>query len=135
MARVLVICTGGTFTMVNTEQGYVSQKGIIKRLKKFTNLYDKEYSLKQNIDKNECITPMTPFGNRIFYRVEEFEELLDSSNLTLKEQIKMAEMIKKNYFKFDAFIILHGTDTMAYTASSLSFMLENLNKPVILTGS
>ena len=39
MARVLVICTGGTFTMVNTEQGYVSQKGIIKRLKKFTNLY------------------------------------------------------------------------------------------------
>lgn len=79
---------------------------------------------------------MTPFGNkRIFYRVEEFAELLDSSNLTLKEQIQMAEIIKKNYFNFDAFIILHGTDTMAYTASSLSFMLENLNKPVILTGS
>jgi len=44
-------------------------------------------------------------------------------------------MIKDNYHDFDAFVILHGTDTMAYTASSLSFMLENLNKPVILTGS
>jgi len=44
-------------------------------------------------------------------------------------------MIKDNYHDFDAFIILHGTDTMSYTASSLSFMLENLNKPVILTGS
>ena len=44
-------------------------------------------------------------------------------------------MIKENYNLYDAFIVLHGTDTMAYTASSLSFMLENLNKPVILTGS
>jgi len=44
-------------------------------------------------------------------------------------------MIKDNYHEFDAFVILHGTDTMSYTASSLSFMLENLNKPVILTGS
>ena len=44
-------------------------------------------------------------------------------------------MIKDNYNSFDAFIILHGTDTLCYTASSLSFMLENLNKPVIITGS
>jgi L-asparaginase/Glu-tRNA(Gln) amidotransferase subunit D len=44
-------------------------------------------------------------------------------------------MIEQSYTAFDAFIVLHGTDTMAYTASSLSFMLENLNKPVILTGS
>ena len=44
-------------------------------------------------------------------------------------------MIKQNYSKFDAFVILHGTDTMAYCASALSFMLENLSKPVILTGS
>ena len=44
-------------------------------------------------------------------------------------------MIKDNYHDFDAFVILHGTDTMSYTASGLSFMLENLNKPVILTGS
>lgn len=65
----------------------------------------------------------------------EFDELLDSSNLTLQDQIKIAQMIKDHYDPYDAFIVLHGTDTMAYTASSLSFMLENLNKPVILTGS
>lgn len=65
----------------------------------------------------------------------EFEELLDSSNLTTADQIKIALMIKESYHSYDAFIVLHGTDTMAYTASSLSFMLENLNKPVILTGS
>jgi L-asparaginase len=47
----------------------------------------------------------------------------------------MAQIIKDNYLSYDAFIILHGTDTMAYTASALSFMLENLSKPVILTGS
>ena len=44
-------------------------------------------------------------------------------------------MIQENYYSFDSFIVLHGTDTIAYTASSLSFILENLNKPVILTGS
>jgi L-asparaginase len=44
-------------------------------------------------------------------------------------------MVKDNYKNYDAFIVLHGTDTLSYTASALSFMLENLNKPVILTGS
>ena len=78
---------------------------------------------------------MTPFDKRIRYRVIEFDELLDSSNLTIKHQIQIANMIQENYYAYDAFIVLHGTDTIAYTASSLSFMLENLNKPVILTGS
>ena len=49
--------------------------------------------------------------------------------------IQIATMIKENYNKYDAFMILHGTDTMAYSASMLSFMMENLNKPVIFTGS
>lgn len=78
---------------------------------------------------------MTPFDKRIFYKVIEFDELFDSSNLTIKEQIMIVEIIQNNYFDYDSFIVLHGTDTMAYTASSLSFMLENLNKTVILTGS
>ena len=88
-----------------------------------------------NCKSNECITPVTPFDQRVFYKVVEFEELLDSSNLTIADQKQIAQMIQENYNQFDAFIVLHGTDTMAYTASSLSFMLENLNKPVILTGS
>src|SRR6266478_2530390 len=60
---------------------------------------------------------------------------IDSSNVDLNFWVELATTIEKNYLKYDGFVILHGTDTMAYTASMLSFMLENLNKPVILTGS
>ena len=121
--------------MVHTPKGYMSQKGFVNRLKVYSNLYDKEFSEAQGLESNQCITPVTPFEKRIFYQVEEFDDLLDSSNLTLEDQIKIAKQIESNYNKFDSFIILHGTDTMSYTASSLSFMLENLNKLVILTGS
>jgi L-asparaginase len=64
-----------------------------------------------------------------------FEEPLDSSNMQPSNWLEIAEMVKDNYDKYDGFVILHGSDTMAYTASALSFMLENLSKPVILTGS
>ncbi len=60
---------------------------------------------------------------------------IDSSNVQPSFWIDLARLIEKNYHKYDGFVILHGTDTMAYTASALSFMFENLNKPVILTGS
>jgi len=60
---------------------------------------------------------------------------IDSSNVDIPFWINLATLIEKNYNKHDGFVILHGTDTMAYTASMLSFMLENLSKPVILTGS
>ena len=61
--------------------------------------------------------------------------LLDSSDVTVKEWNKIAKIIYDNYKEFDGFVVLHGTDTMAYTASALSFILEGLNKPVVLTGS
>lgn len=64
-----------------------------------------------------------------------FDPLIDSSNMNPAFWIKLAETIEENYEKYDGFVVLHGTDTMAYTASVLSFMLENLNKPVIFTGS
>ncbi|MGD0753761.1 MAG: asparaginase [Bacteroidales bacterium] len=64
-----------------------------------------------------------------------FDPVKDSSNIDPGVWIKMAEIIEESYDDFDGFVILHGTDTMAYTASALSFMLENLSKPVILTGS
>jgi len=62
-------------------------------------------------------------------------ELLDSSNMNPEIWVMLAKMIEENYAKYDSFVILHGTDTMAYTASALSYLLENLNKPVILTGA
>jgi L-asparaginase len=64
-----------------------------------------------------------------------FNPPLDSSNISPAIWGKIAKNIKKYYHKYDGFVVLHGTDTMAYTASALSFMFENLEKPVILTGS
>lgn len=64
-----------------------------------------------------------------------FSPLIDSSDMNPDFWIRLAGVIEENYEKYDGFVVLHGTDTMAYTASVLSFMLENLNKPVILTGS
>lgn len=64
-----------------------------------------------------------------------FDPLLDSSNINSVEWIKLAKIIEENYYNYDGFVVLHGTDTMSYTASALSFMLEDLSKPVILTGS
>ncbi|MGB8492249.1 MAG: asparaginase [Bacteroidales bacterium] len=64
-----------------------------------------------------------------------FNPVKDSSNIDPGVWIKMAEAIEENYTEFDGFVVLHGTDTMAYSASALSFMLENLRKPVIFTGS
>jgi L-asparaginase len=64
-----------------------------------------------------------------------FNPPIDSSNMNLEVYQKLAKIIFKNYKKFDGFVVLHGSDTMSYTASALSFMLQNLSKPIILTGS
>ena len=64
-----------------------------------------------------------------------FENPIDSSNMNPDEWVFIAEIIQKNYDLFDGFVVLHGSDTMSYSASALSFMLENLSKPVIFTGS
>lgn len=64
-----------------------------------------------------------------------FDEPIDSSDMNPKHWLTIAEVIEKNYKNFDGFVVLHGSDTMSYTASALSFMLKNLTKPVILTGS
>lgn len=65
----------------------------------------------------------------------QFDRPIDSSAMTPSHWRQIAKVIEDNYDAYDGFVVLHGTDTMAYTASALSFMLENLNKPVIITGS
>ena len=67
--------------------------------------------------------------------VVEFEPLLDSSDITVREWNQIGSAIAERYEDYDGFVVLHGTDTMAYSASAISFMLENLSKPVIFTGS
>ncbi|CAO3587890.1 unnamed protein product [Absidia cylindrospora] len=81
------------------------------------------------------ITPVSLYGKRIRYSILEYDPLLDSCNMTMEDWVRIAKDIEVNYAYFDAFIVLHGTDTMAYTASALSFMLEELGKTVIITGS
>ena len=65
----------------------------------------------------------------------EYDPLLDSSNIGPKNWCSLANLVGRHYFDYDGFVIIHGTDTMAYTASALSFMLEGLGKTVVLTGS
>ena len=65
----------------------------------------------------------------------QFSKPIDSSAMNPSHWAEIAAVIEKNYDNVDGFVVLHGTDTMAYTASALSFMLENLDKPVIVTGS
>lgn len=111
---VLLICTGGTITMsVDPGTGALTPF-------RFDKLYDQ-------------IPELNKFDFKIDYI--QFDPLLDSSEVGPKEWISMAETIYEAYHKYDGFVVLHGTDTMAYTASALSFMLEHLQKPVILTGS
>src|SRR5690606_21124521 len=91
---------------------------------------------------------LVPFNfEDIYHRVPEYKRLplhdniisfssiVDSSMKNSEIWIKLSTIIEENYHKYEGFVILHGTDTMAYTASALSFLLHNLNKPVILTGS
>ncbi|KAJ1741953.1 hypothetical protein LPJ79_003215 [Coemansia sp. RSA 1821] len=81
------------------------------------------------------ITPRSLYGRRVQYCFLEYDPLLDSCNMDMTDWVRIVTDIEKFYYTFDAFIILHGTDTMSYTASALSFMLQNLGKSVIVTGS
>ncbi|MCB9419622.1 MAG: asparaginase [Ardenticatenaceae bacterium] len=113
--RVYIANTGGTIGMKKTANGYAPAPGhLAERMAQISTL----------------TSPPMPK-----YDVHEYDPLLDSANMTPKDWLKIAQDIADRYDDYDGFVVLHGTDTMAYTASALSFMLEGLRKPVILTGS
>lgn len=114
--RVLIINTGGTIGMVHSEQGNLNSP---LRLATSWKEVAGEHPILNRFDTDYC----------------QIEKLVDSSDFKPQNWIEIARVIEKNYEKYLGFVILHGTDTMAYTASALSFMLKNLNKPVILTGA
>lgn len=80
-------------------------------------------------------TPLSTYGRRVRYSVLEFPHLLDSSAVNASSWDEIARVIQRNYALFSGFVVLHGTDSLAYTSSALSFMLQDLRKPVVLTGS
>ena len=110
--KILLIYTGGTIGMHSDAAGHLAPFD-------FNALHDEIPSLKQ-LDIDIEVLTITP---------------IDSSNVTPQRWVELAVIIRDNYALYDGFVILHGTDTMSYTASALSFMLENLAKPVVLTGS
>lgn len=112
--HILLIYTGGTIGMIKN-----ADTGALKAFD-FTSLLVKIPELRLLDCSIETIS---------------FDDPIDSSNMSPVYWIEIANIIKENYSKFDGFVVLHGSDTMSYTASALSFMLENLAKPVILTGS
>lgn len=112
---------------------------LIKNLRKYPNMHDEQYAQKKYgpaANMAPLVLPNVVGENRrVVYSVTEYDPLLDSSNMSINDWIRIAEDIKQSYEFFDGFLILHGTDTLSYTASALSFMLENLGKTVIITGS
>ena len=111
---ILVIYTGGTIGMIQNPKTGALQP------------FDFDQMYKQ-----------MPILKNLNYLIDfySFSPLIDSSNMNPEFWVKLALLIEENYERYDGFVVLHGTDTMAYSASALSFMLENLNKPVIFTGS
>ena len=113
--KILLLYTGGTIGMTPTDNGYAPLPGTLQ---------------KELDDISDLRSARMPD-----WQLEEVTPLLDSSNMTVMDWNRIGQLIAERYDEYDGFVVLHGTDTMAYTASALSFMLEGLAKPVILTGS
>ena len=114
-STVYVAYTGGTIGMGRTANGYAPEPGLLERLMQWLPELHSD--------------PVPAFV------VKEYEPLKDSANISPADWNAIGADIAAHYDGFDGFVILHGTDTMAYTASALSFMLDGLAKPVVLTGS
>jgi L-asparaginase len=112
-ARILVIYTGGTFGMMYNPEGVLIPFD-------FASIFEQ-----------------LPILRNLFLEISvvSFDPPIDSSNIDPSHWITIGRVIQDNYEDTDGFVVLHGTDTMAFTASALSFMLQGLNKPVIFTGA
>ncbi|NNE02696.1 MAG: asparaginase, partial [Eudoraea sp.] len=113
-ATILLIYTGGTIGMVKEYKSNM--------LKPFN--FEKVVEHIPELGQLDCAIESVSF-----------EEPIDSSNMDLSHWVTIANLIETDYNKYDGFVVLHGSDTMSYTSSALSYMLENLAKPVIFTGS
>ena len=112
--KVLLLFTGGTISMVRDPKSGALHPADMQVFQSFV----------PELFAGEIQVDMFPF-----------DPLIDSSNVNPENWAKMAHVVYDNYEKYDGFVILHGTDTMSYSASALSFMLHNLTKPVVFTGS
>jgi L-asparaginase len=111
MKKILLVATGGTIASSETEQG-----------------------LTPSIDAKQILS-FIPEIEQICHLSGVSIMSVDSTNMNPKLMIKIAEIIKEKYDEYDGFVVTHGTDTMGYTAAALTYMLQNIKKPVVVTGS
>ncbi|XP_074069320.1 60 kDa lysophospholipase isoform X2 [Macrotis lagotis] len=133
--RLLAIYTGGTIGMRSQKGVLVPGSNLLTALRKLPMFNDEEYSREHQLPEDTLALPLTNENQRILYTVLEYDPLFDSSDMTINEWIKIAKDIERNYEQYFGFVIIHGTDTMAFASSMLSFVLGNLQKTVILTGA
>ena len=114
MKSILIIYTGGTIGMINQPTNHSLAPFDFEQVRKHV----------PELEKSGC-----------HLSAETLSPVVDSSNIKPATWIRIADLIRDRYDEYDGFVVLHGTDTMAYSASALSFMLEGLAKPVIFTGS
>ncbi|CAG9533087.1 unnamed protein product [Cercopithifilaria johnstoni] len=138
-ARVLVLYTGGTIGMKCIGGVYRPEANyLLRAMRDLPLLNDYDYVSTNYADweiKPYCLPPLQHSKKRLVYWMVEYDPLLDSSDMTFDDWIKIGRNIQEAYNQYVGFVILHGTDTLAYTACALSFMLENLGKPVVITGA
>jgi lysophospholipase len=149
-SKVLVIYCGGTVGMKHDHlNGYYPVPGYLADYLQQSDTFNDRDSLRGSFSGESefdislmpktagrvLILPPSIYGKRTAYQILEYEPLKDSCNMSMADWIQIATDIETFYYEYDAFVILHGTDTMAYTVSALSFLLENLGKTVVFTGS
>ncbi|KAH6648994.1 asparaginase [Truncatella angustata] len=144
-SRVLIIITGGTICMQPSADGsgLVPVVGFLESaMAPRPSFNDRSERVKltaikdgEKVELDSLRTPPSSYSRHIRYGALEFSPLLDSSSISSEGWSQIATTVKENYHLFDGFVVLHGTDSLAYSASALSFMMEDLGKPVILTGS
>ncbi|TPX10931.1 uncharacterized protein E0L32_008137 [Thyridium curvatum] len=143
-SRVLIIMTGGTICMQPSADGLIPMTGFLKNAMAPRPSFNDSssppvelvaYKNGERISLPSLRTPPSAYSRHIRYGILEFSPLLDSSSISSTGWTEIALTVKENYHLYDGFVVLHGTDSLAYTASALSFMMSDLGKPVILTGS
>ncbi|XP_055217669.1 60 kDa lysophospholipase isoform X4 [Gorilla gorilla gorilla] len=133
--RLLAVYTGGTIGMRSELGVLVPGTGLAAILRTLPMFHDEEHARARSLSEDTLVLPPASRNQRILYTVLECQPLFDSSDMTIAEWVRVAQTIERHYEQYHGFVVIHGTDTMAFAASMLSFMLENLQKTVILTGA
>ncbi|XP_069346712.1 60 kDa lysophospholipase isoform X4 [Eulemur rufifrons] len=133
--RLLAIYTGGTIGMRRERGMLVPGRGLAAVLRTLPMFHDEEHAWACGLPEDTLVLPRASPDQRVFYTVLECQPLFDSSDMTITEWVQIAQTIERHYEQYHGFVVIHGTDTMAFAASALSFLLENLQKTVVLTGA